>query len=46
MCRSDSENRESVHVNEWDNVTKDDVDADVELVKIALPSISAGSPSE
>lgn len=44
--RSDPGSTEQVHVSERDNIASEDVDADVEATKIALPHISAGSPSQ
>lgn len=44
--RSDTGSRESLYVSEWDDFTRDDVNADVEAAKIALPFISAGLLSQ
>lgn len=38
--RINPRSRESVQVSEWEDVARDDVDADVEAAKIALPSKS------
>lgn len=41
MVRLDARSKESVHVSEWDVVSRNEIDTNVEAAKIAVPSISA-----